>query len=234
MRKFLQLLGILAVSLVSLTSLASAQPAPVYNWTGFYVGVNTGAGWAHTGWSDPFGPPFDMGSDRGTGWQFGGQAGVNYQAGMWVFGIEGHLASLRIDSSHFDPLDPLDDLRTRIDSTAHVAGRLGIAWDRWMVYVLGGPAWMRGHHEVIDLGVLERDARVSRSGWMFGVGGAMAVDPRFRVFLEYNYFDFGTEQVTLVDIAPPFATVPVDIRQNAHVVKIGVNVLFNPFGAPPP
>ena len=103
MRKLLHLLGILTTSLFLLAGPASAQVPPIYNWTGFYVGVNTGAGWAHTGWSDPFGPPFDMGSDRGTGWQFGGQAGVNYQAGMWVFGIEGHLASLRIDSGHFDP-----------------------------------------------------------------------------------------------------------------------------------
>jgi outer membrane immunogenic protein len=215
----------------SLLGQAAMAQAPVYNWTGFYIGVNGGGAWSNNDWTDPLGP-LSQGGDRGTGWQFGGQAGFNYQIGMWVVGIEGQIAALRINSEHIDPLDPLDTLRTRIDRMGHVAGRVGVAYDRFMFYVVGGPAWMSGRHEVIDLGINERDARFSRSGWMLGLGAAAAIEPRMRVFIEYNYFDFGTERTTLIDTAPPFAPTLVDIRQDVQVVKLGVNFQFNPLSPP--
>jgi hypothetical protein len=59
-----------------------AFPPAVYNWTGFYVGGNLGAGWsglsdANTNFSDTLGSTFSAGTDA----QFlgGGQVGVNYQ-----------------------------------------------------------------------------------------------------------------------------------------------------------
>jgi hypothetical protein len=61
---------------------APAFPPAVYNWTGFYVGGNLGAGWsglsdANTNFSDTLGSTFSAGTDA----QFlgGGQVGVNYQ-----------------------------------------------------------------------------------------------------------------------------------------------------------
>src|SRR6516164_1669436 len=71
--------------------------APVYSWTGFYVGGNVGWGWSHVTASEnnPFGPdaiaqisPQSLGTDLNGG-VFGGQIGYNWQTANWVIGIEG-------------------------------------------------------------------------------------------------------------------------------------------------
>jgi outer membrane immunogenic protein len=53
--------------------------APVFNWTGCYVGVHGGAGAMRDSFTD----------QTGTGGLAGGQLGCNYQDGNWVFGLEG-------------------------------------------------------------------------------------------------------------------------------------------------
>ena len=87
-------------------------PAPVYNWTGFYVGGNVGYSWgnAHTdiaGRASTFAletpglivPPdlpgfpanvafADSNTDRLNGVIGGGQIGYNWQTGRWVLGLE--------------------------------------------------------------------------------------------------------------------------------------------------
>src|SRR3978361_1064044 len=70
-------------------------PAPVvaqvYNWTGFYVGVNGGYGW---GVQDPltlFSNRFDRTNSNINGGMFGGTIGAQIQQGYVVLGIEGDL-----------------------------------------------------------------------------------------------------------------------------------------------
>jgi outer membrane immunogenic protein len=81
---------------------------PVYNWTGFYVGLNAGGGWNDT--KDDVFPtgclldaacslqpvtnnPLRSDSVRlnGSGFIGGAQAGYNWQRNKWVFGIEGDI-----------------------------------------------------------------------------------------------------------------------------------------------
>ena len=61
-----------------------AAYAPIFNWTGFYLGLHAGGGWGKKSWSDPilFG---DLGSHNVSGGLAGGQVGFNYQAGPAVF-----------------------------------------------------------------------------------------------------------------------------------------------------
>jgi len=58
---------------------------PIYNWTGFYAGVNGGYGWGSTNWS-ALGSSFDV-----KGGLFGGQVGYNWQFGQFVYGVEADL-----------------------------------------------------------------------------------------------------------------------------------------------
>src|SRR5215470_18901965 len=57
---------------------APPPPLPFYVWTGLYVGVHVGGGWA------------DLGvGDTGSGFIGGGQVGYNYQISpQWVLGVE--------------------------------------------------------------------------------------------------------------------------------------------------
>src|SRR2546429_6563124 len=63
-----------------------AAPAPVFSWTGCYVGVHGGAGVLLDQGFESGGVMRDR---HGVGGLAGGQIGCNYQTGMLVLGIEG-------------------------------------------------------------------------------------------------------------------------------------------------
>lgn len=74
-------------------------PAPVvtaYNWSGGYVGVHAGAGWADNRFYDTIGGA-DIGRFTAQGYFGGGQVGYNWQRERWVLGVEaeGSAAHLR-------------------------------------------------------------------------------------------------------------------------------------------
>src|SRR5262245_56524065 len=58
--------------------------APVYNWTGFYIGINGGGAWGSSRWDS-------VGSFDVSGGMLGGTIGYNWQAYQWVFGLEGDI-----------------------------------------------------------------------------------------------------------------------------------------------
>src|SRR3984893_1245062 len=60
--------------------------APVFSWTGFYVGLNAGGAFGNSSWTTPVG---SVGSFSTIGALFGGQIGGNYQIGQFVIGAEG-------------------------------------------------------------------------------------------------------------------------------------------------
>src|SRR3569832_2637328 len=65
---------------------APARVATIYDWSGFYIGINGGGGSAHSTW-DLVGGGRE-GSHDATGGTVGGQIGYRWQSGQWVFGIE--------------------------------------------------------------------------------------------------------------------------------------------------
>ena len=67
---------------------AAATAAPVFNWTGCYVGAHVGGATINTFTATNFEGSGSMG-DNGTGAIVGGQLGCNHQHGSWVFGVEG-------------------------------------------------------------------------------------------------------------------------------------------------
>ena len=86
------------------TNQAYQAPAPVvvqqvYNWTGFYVGVNGGYGWGN---QDPFNiitNRFDSFSTGLSGGAFGGTLGAQIQAGHVVMGLEADLDWANLEGS---------------------------------------------------------------------------------------------------------------------------------------
>src|SRR5262249_2248055 len=73
---------------------APAMVAAIYDWSGFYVGLNGGGGWSHKCWSLTQAanvvivPPLNEGCHDATGGTVGGQIGYRWQMSSWVFGIE--------------------------------------------------------------------------------------------------------------------------------------------------
>ena len=116
--------------------------APIYDWSGFYIGANGGWGSAHNCWDvTPFGGVlFNDGCVNRSGGVLGGQVGYRWQAGQFVFGLEGQgdWASLR--GSHVSLLDPTLTERTRVDGIGLFTGQVGYAWNAALLYVKGGAA----------------------------------------------------------------------------------------------
>src|SRR5882757_1133378 len=111
-----------------------AAPAPVYNWTGFYVGGHVGNGWGDKDWSNPETDPSARGADHVNGFIAGGQMGYNWQTGFWVFGIEAQASWADLDGGHY--YAPTDvRFFSKVDSLGTVAGRIGYTWDRSLFYV---------------------------------------------------------------------------------------------------
>src|SRR6516162_3934637 len=80
--------GCAAAADLSVAPLYKAPPpqaTPLYNWTGFYLGVNGGGGWGQSWWQSPS-TTIDL-----SGAQLGGTAGYNMQFGNAVLGVEGDL-----------------------------------------------------------------------------------------------------------------------------------------------
>ncbi len=204
--------------------------APAPTWTGFYIGIEGGGGWGRESWSFA-GPAGLTHSHNKDGGLFGGVLGFNYQAGQWVFGVEGmyNWADLKGSS----PIVPGFSAGSDIDWLASVTGRLGYTWGSTLLYVKGGGAWTRSDEWTRNdiLGTLNSAARIDRSGYTVGVGLEYLFAPNWSAKVEYNYYDFGSKTATLVD----GAGLPVDVinsKFDIHTVKAGVNFHFNWGGAP--
>jgi outer membrane immunogenic protein len=133
------------------------------------------------------------------------------------------------DGSHSSPLFPGSVNHPRIDSLASVTGRLGYGWDRFLGYVKGGGAWERDKHTFIE-GALIGSVSNTRSGWTVGVGGEYAVTNFVSGFIEYNYYDFGTRDLTFRQNLG--GTFIYGIDETKHVVKAGLNFRFGGWGGP--
>ena len=96
-----------------------APPAPiavVYDWSGFYIGANGGWGSSHKCWDfiTPAGAFIAAeGCHDATGGTVGGQIGYRWQAGTWVFGLEGQGNWADFRGSHVSTLFPGDRLDSR-------------------------------------------------------------------------------------------------------------------------
>lgn len=223
-------------------------PAAPYSWTGFYIGIHGGGAWFDKDWFFPcsptnavFGPPCDVsqGGHTAGSWLAGGQIGFNYQVGQWVWGIEAQFSATRIEGSNLDVAFPADEvLHSRTDFIGTVAVRLGYAWDRTLLYVKGGGAWVHDKYWLTAVqapatGVTFATANETRWGWMVGAGVEYAFAQNWSVKLEYNFLDFGTERVlfNIIPITPNLLPFDEDIEQRIHIVKVGLNYRFN-WGGP--
>ena len=186
-----------------------------YDWTGFYIGGHVGYGWAQKNWTDSFGL-FDI-SHTANGFLGGLQGGYNYQIGQFVLGIEAN-SSWSGMSGSTNTLGA--NFNTNVDWTGTLTGRLGMAFDRWLVYGKGGVAWAHDRYTTNFYTLPGGEITDNRMGWVVGAGVEYAFAPQWSAKLEYNYMDFGTRSVSF---APGFST---DIDQTVQTVKFGVNYKF--------
>jgi outer membrane immunogenic protein len=187
----------LCFALIGLTALAGAAAAadlprpapapyyppaafvPVYNWTGFYIGLNGGGGFGSSTWAV-------TGSHNVSGGLVGSTVGYNYQFGQAVAGIEGDIDWSDIGGTNQTSC-PLG-CQTRNNWLSTVRGRLGYAADRFMPFVTGGVAF--GNIRAGAPGFAQSNS--DQTGWTIGGGLEAALVANWTAKVEYLYVDLGS------------------------------------------
>jgi len=218
-----------------------APPAPAvvyFTWTGFYLGAHAGGGF---GRKNETGAPYGFFADTITpapagfavnGWLAGGQIGAQYQARSVVFGVEADASGANLTGSGSctstsllnGPLPP-GGCSAKVVGVGTVAGRLGVALDRVLVYGKGGVAWANDQYNLTspNLALLPAfSGNETRFGWMVGAGVEYAFFDNWSAKVEYNYLDFHTSTLQFTDTTQSFI-LNTSIQQQLHLVKVGLN-----------
>jgi outer membrane immunogenic protein len=206
---------------------APPPPAPVWSWTGCYVGGNVGGGFSRIVTTDNAIPPNDTGTQYNPGVVGGGQVGCDVQVDQhWVFGVAGEFEAANIAGSAVIPGTTFP-IESRIRWLGTVTGRVGfLFFPTTMAYVRGGGAWSRDNLEIDIPPPPLSTATDNRSGWTVGGGLEQRFWSNVSGFVEYNYLDFGRRTLQFAPVSPHI------ISERVQEVLVGLNFRFG--GAPGP
>jgi outer membrane immunogenic protein len=224
------LLSPLAASAADMSVPVKAPVAPmvaIYDWTGFYLGINGGYGW---GSQDPLAvltTRFDRSSFNMTGGVFGGTAGAQIQKGHVVLGVEGDIDWANISGSGI--MTPTIagqaagitlNIASKTDAIATARMRFGGAFDTLLVYATAGAAFL---HETAagssvagaacgTAGVLPScSGSIWRPGLAAGLGAEYAFAHNWTVKGEYLYIVGAGTGVS---------------KDEINLLRLGVNMKF--------
>ena len=239
-------------------------PAPVYipppfTWTGFYVGANIGGIWKNGNNTGSLVVPGTFiflqgdlpngGNSGNSGVIGGGQAGYNWQTGMFVLGVETDFQGTsvsrsvdRIGPTFLFPNGQTDFLsvhaKASLDWLGTTRARVGFVAtpdNRLMFYGTGGVAYAGGssNFTVFDNlgGVWTGSPSSSRTGWTLGAGVEYAITYNWTLKAEYLYVDLGSKTITTAANAFAALNFPgvyatAKFNYDASIFRVGVNYKF--------
>jgi outer membrane immunogenic protein len=173
-----------------------ATAAPLFNWTGFYVGGNAGWGWGSALGADPSG--YLIGLQAGYNFQYASNLLAGFETDIAITGFDGSAAGVTVD----------------LDYIGTVRGRLGYTMERVMLYGTAGLAYGRGD---VSMGGLSN--KQTHFGWTLGAGVEAMIAPNITARLEYLYADLGKETYATVGG-------PLRVGIDASIVRVGMNYKF--------
>lgn len=232
---------------------APPPPAPMSPWNGFYLGVNGGYAWG----SDPIAvAPASPGaiSDFSTsvpagvsgspaGGLFGVQLGYNTQwTPQLLLGIETDFDYADIDGAGSVALTPFTTTFTTsaaqgLSWLGTLRGRVGVTFDRALIYGTGGLAYGRTSlaTSIIGLsggacGPVGLCAAAASTGWQIGwaagAGIEWAVSPALSLKAEYLHYDLGTRALAAFDPALPDIVFASSASFSGDIARLGLNLRF--------
>jgi outer membrane immunogenic protein len=208
--------------------------AAIYDWSGFYIGLNGGGGWSHKCWDlNTAAGVFqaNLGCHDATGGLVGGQIGYRWQASSWVFGLEaqGDWADLKGSNASLFTAGVTN--QTRIDALGLFTGQIGYAWNNVLWYLKGGAAVARDRYDGIGavVGVFDK-ASETRWGGVVGAGLEFGFAPNWSAGVEYDHAFMGNHNLNFVATGAlaPVGTFSrnVTVRQDIDMVTARINYHF--------
>lgn len=221
----------LAADLPSRAPAPAPVYAPAFTWTGFYVGLNAGIGWADSRdvvITGPAGGSAILGTGGDGRFVGGGQIGYNIQSGAWVFGLETDIqyvgsggnvswggytwwANGNGDGGY------LGTLRARV----------GYAFDRTLVYVTGGLAYGGMNTNPFT------GNSTSNAGWTVGAGVEYAFTNNWTAKIEGLYIQNDSDNDVRSFTNGAGGVLPAGVYTaatsggtGAGLVRVGINYKF--------
>ncbi|MBY0260622.1 porin family protein [Methylobacterium sp.] len=250
-------------------------PIPVFTWTGFYLGTHSSYAFSdrqniRTTGNDALTRtnvalnrrPQNFRSEQDGIGNVGGGIGYNYQftpGSGFVVGLNADVTWTDISKryGYLGPLTPLNPVlrdpatfRQRLDYLGTVQGRLGYAFDRFLVYGTGGFAYgsvdyradfftgtnvlaYSGRYNEMQTGyaygggieyAIPTDSFLNRFNFIGSLLGASAITLK----AEYLHYDLGSRNVIVNNVGLPAATGSYTSRfeTSGNIIKAGFNYKF--------
>jgi outer membrane immunogenic protein len=210
--------------------------APIYDWTGFYIGANGGWGESRNCWGfAPIGAAFIAdGCASRSGGVFGGQLGYRWQVNQFVFGLEGQGDWADLSNTRVSFVNPFFSTRTKTDGIGLFTGQVGWAWNATLLYVKGGAAVTSNRFSILSTlsGNELVAASSTRWGGTVGAGFEYGFAPNWSAGLEYDHLFMGNSNNSFSIVNPIVAGALNRVSQDVDMVTVRVNYRFGGFGAP--
>jgi outer membrane immunogenic protein len=226
--------------------LANKVPAPIFDWTGFYVGGDIAVASTNSNAQSsalpssviPFGTEQVSGGLGGGGnFAGGGFAGYNLQfAPTWVAGIEadwtsmntdGRLTSNWLDNTGVMVQNAVTTLSTELQWTASIRGRIGyLIVPRFLAYATGGVAWGKWEYGANStdptIGYAASTAFAkTETGWVAGIGFEWVPFPSYGLLLRAEYLNYRFEGAQATAAAAGFPGAPSGYLWSSPDVSVG-------------
>jgi outer membrane immunogenic protein len=226
---FLGVVGLMAVGAAAPAAAAdlAARPytkappmvAAIYDWTGFYIGINGGGASSRNCW-DIVG--LSEGCHDATGGVVGGQIGYRWQSANFVFGIEGQGDWADLKGSNTSGVAAPLVNQSKINAVGLVTGQVGYAWNNVLWYVKGGAAVTGNKYNGLVLGAQFDQASETRWGGVVGTGLEFGFSPNWSVGVEYDHLFMGNRNVSFATPGGAFTRTD-NIKQDVDMGTVRVN-----------
>lgn len=208
--------------------------APLFNWTGFYVGAN--AGWAGTNFDWAFNPPIPAAPNQAFGLStssgiFGLHAGAQGQWGQWVLGLEfAYLWPTDSWASHSGYGVGASFAEARLRDVWTLGPRIGWANNNWLWFITGGYASgrieTRGEPFAAP-GTFFNLTSETHSGWFAGIGVDWALTQNLILGVEYQHIALGKVLHCVASPCVPASTNNHDMNATIDLVRARLSWLFH-------
>jgi outer membrane immunogenic protein len=148
----------------------AVEASPSNNWTGFYLGVLGGFGWAQA--------DAEAGDVDFDGFDIGGYGGANWQWGNFVVGAEADIIGPWRDGSE-------GGVSADQGLNGSLRGRAGIALDRFLLYGTAGLAGTK-----LELSSAAGSDENDLWGWTAGAGVEGIITDNITARVEYRFTDY--------------------------------------------
>jgi outer membrane immunogenic protein len=237
MKKFwLGIFGLAALGIAAPASAADLAARPyappmaapvVYDWTGFYIGLNGGWGQSQNCWDfvTASGAIVGDGCTDASGGVFGGQFGYRWQVSNWVFGLEAQGDWADLNRTRLSSIDPTLSTTAKVDAFGLFTGQIGYAWNNLLWYWKGGAAVTDNRFTAFDTATGLGLASVSTTRWGAALGTGLEVGfaPNWSAGVEYDHIFMGSSG----KVSDSFLVVtPHDV----NLITVRLNYRFGGYG----